>query len=96
MLAGSAIGKIAPKQLRITGDIHDDDAIVFLASSGVQTNGLSLCRRQGRDLVSRISVCGFADHFRIFTKGKVELHILISKQASHITTKTTYSKIDFR
>ncbi len=44
VLAGSAIGRIAPKSLRITGDVRDGDAIVFLASSGVQTNGLSLCR----------------------------------------------------
>lgn len=44
VLAGSAIGKIAPKSLRITGDVQDGDAIIFLASSGVQTNGLSLCR----------------------------------------------------
>ncbi len=44
VLAGSAIGKIEPKSLRITGDVKDGDAIVFLASSGVQTNGLSLCR----------------------------------------------------
>ena len=44
VLAGSAVGKIAPKSLRITGDVQDGDAIIFLASSGVQTNGLSLCR----------------------------------------------------
>lgn len=44
VLAGSAIGRIAPKSLRITGDVQDGDAIIFLASSGVQTNGLSLCR----------------------------------------------------
>lgn len=44
VLAGSAIGKIAPKSLRITGDVRDGDSIIFLASSGVQTNGLSLCR----------------------------------------------------
>ncbi len=44
VLAGSAIGKIAPKNLRITGDVRDGDSIIFLASSGVQTNGLSLCR----------------------------------------------------
>jgi phosphoribosylformylglycinamidine cyclo-ligase len=43
-LAGSALGKISPKNLRITGEVRDGDAIVFLASSGVQTNGLSLCR----------------------------------------------------
>ena len=44
VLAGSAVGKIAPKSLRITGDVKDGDSIIFLASSGVQTNGLSLCR----------------------------------------------------
>lgn len=45
VLAGSAVGRIAPKSLRITGDVSDGDAIIFLASSGVQTNGLTLCRR---------------------------------------------------
>src|SRR6187431_2120746 len=44
VLAGSAIGKIAPKSQRITGEVKDGDAIIFLASTGVQTNGLSLCR----------------------------------------------------
>jgi phosphoribosylformylglycinamidine cyclo-ligase len=44
VLAGSAVGKISPKNLRITGEVRDGDAIIFLASSGVQTNGLSLCR----------------------------------------------------
>jgi phosphoribosylformylglycinamidine cyclo-ligase len=45
VLAGSAVGRIAPKSLRITGDVHEGDAIVFLTSSGVQTNGLTLCRQ---------------------------------------------------
>ncbi|RRJ95905.1 phosphoribosylformylglycinamidine cyclo-ligase [Opitutaceae bacterium TAV4] len=45
VLAGSAIGKISPKKLRITGDVRDGDSIIFLASSGVQTNGLTLCRQ---------------------------------------------------
>ncbi|MFT3867148.1 MAG: AIR synthase-related protein [Nibricoccus sp.] len=45
VLAGSAVGKISPKNLRITGDVKDGDAIIFLASSGVQTNGLTLCRK---------------------------------------------------
>lgn len=45
VLAGSAVGRIAPKSLRITGDVRPGDAIVFLASSGVQTNGLTLCRQ---------------------------------------------------
>ncbi len=44
VLAGSAIGRIRPKNLRITGNVRDGDAIILLASSGVQTNGLSLCR----------------------------------------------------
>jgi len=45
VLAGSAVGKISPKNLRITGDVKAGDAIIFLASSGVQTNGLTLCRQ---------------------------------------------------
>src|SRR5690606_24527930 len=44
VLAGSALGRIKPKPLRIRGNIKDGDAIIFLASSGVQTNGLTLCR----------------------------------------------------
>lgn len=44
VLAGSAIGQIRPKTLRIMGDVRDGDAIVLLASSGVHTNGLTLCR----------------------------------------------------
>jgi phosphoribosylformylglycinamidine cyclo-ligase len=44
VLAGSAVGQIKPKSLRITGDVRHGDEIIFLASSGVQTNGLSLCR----------------------------------------------------
>lgn len=44
VLAGSAIGKIFPKSQRITGDVREGDTIIFLASTGVQTNGLSLCR----------------------------------------------------
>ena len=50
VLAGSAIGKISPKNLRITGDVRDGDAVIFFASSGVQTNGLSLCRRLAAQL----------------------------------------------
>jgi phosphoribosylformylglycinamidine cyclo-ligase len=44
VLAGSALGRIRPKSHRLAGDVRDGDAIVFLASSGVQTNGLTLCR----------------------------------------------------
>jgi phosphoribosylformylglycinamidine cyclo-ligase len=44
VLAGSAIGQIRPKSNRIAGDIENGDAIIFLASSGVHTNGLTLCR----------------------------------------------------
>jgi phosphoribosylformylglycinamidine cyclo-ligase len=55
VLAGSAVGRIAPKSLRITGDVADGDAIVFLASSGVQTNGLTLCRKIAEGLPARYS-----------------------------------------
>jgi phosphoribosylformylglycinamidine cyclo-ligase len=44
VLAGSAVGQIRPKSNRITGDVRDGDVIVALASSGVHTNGLTLCR----------------------------------------------------
>ena len=44
VLAGSAIGRIRPKHLRIIGDVQEGDAIIMVASSGVQTNGLTLCR----------------------------------------------------
>ena len=44
VLAGSAIGRISPKSNRITGNIRPGDAIILVASSGVQTNGLTLCR----------------------------------------------------
>jgi len=44
VLAGSAVGRVAPKTSRIVGDVKEGDAIIFLASSGVQTNGLTLCR----------------------------------------------------
>jgi phosphoribosylformylglycinamidine cyclo-ligase len=50
VLAGSAIGKIQPKSLRIIGDVRDGDSIIFLASSGVQTNGLTLCRKIAESL----------------------------------------------
>ncbi len=44
VLAGSAFGRLRPKSNRIEGDVRDGDAMIFLASSGVQTNGLTLCR----------------------------------------------------
>jgi phosphoribosylformylglycinamidine cyclo-ligase len=44
VLAGSAIGRIRPKALRITSDVRDGDRVILLASSGVHTNGLTLCR----------------------------------------------------
>jgi phosphoribosylformylglycinamidine cyclo-ligase len=50
VLAGSAIGRIRPKQNRITGQLDDGDAIVLLASAGVQTNGLTLCRELAQRL----------------------------------------------
>ncbi|HZZ18586.1 MAG TPA: AIR synthase-related protein [Opitutaceae bacterium] len=53
VLAGSAIGKISSKSLRIVGDVSDGDSILFLASSGVQTNGLTLCRKIAESLPER-------------------------------------------
>jgi len=50
VLAGSAFGRIRPKSHRIVGDIADGDAIVLLASTGVQTNGLTLCRTLAQQL----------------------------------------------
>jgi len=44
VLAGSAVGRISPKSNRISGDIREGDAIILLSSSGVHTNGLTLCR----------------------------------------------------
>lgn len=44
VLAGSAIGQVRPKPNRITPQLRHGDDIVFVASSGVQTNGLTLCR----------------------------------------------------
>jgi len=44
VLGGSAVGYIACKDLRIRGDVRDGDAIVCVASSGIQTNGATLCR----------------------------------------------------
>ena len=44
VLAGSAIGRVRPKSARIVGDVRDGDAVILLASSGVHTNGLTLCR----------------------------------------------------
>lgn len=44
VLAGSAVGRIRPKSNRIEGNVCDGDVMIFLTSSGVQTNGLTLCR----------------------------------------------------
>ncbi len=50
ILAGSAVGRVTPKSNRIVGDVQDGDAIVLLASNGVHTNGLTLCRRIAEQL----------------------------------------------
>ena len=44
VLAGSAVGRM-DKTDRIRGDVAPGDAMIFLASTGVQTNGLTLCRK---------------------------------------------------
>lgn len=44
VLGGSAVGRIARREHRVRGDVQAGDAIVCLASSGIQTNGATLCR----------------------------------------------------
>jgi phosphoribosylformylglycinamidine cyclo-ligase len=46
VLAGSVVGRMNADR-RVTGDVQPGDVMVFLASTGVQTNGLTLCRRIG-------------------------------------------------
>lgn len=50
VLAGSAIGTISPKSLRIAGDVAPGDRIVMMASSGIHANGLTLCRKMAEHL----------------------------------------------
>ncbi|HLK11472.1 MAG TPA: AIR synthase-related protein [Candidatus Binatia bacterium] len=50
VLAGSALGRIAPKAHRITGEVRAGDAIVLVASAGVHTNGITLCRAAAAEL----------------------------------------------
>jgi phosphoribosylformylglycinamidine cyclo-ligase len=45
LLGGSALGRIYPKTQRISGELAEGDAIVLLASTGVHSNGLTLCRK---------------------------------------------------
>lgn len=45
-LGGSAVGVIQPKSRLVLGDkLADGDAIVFIESSGIHTNGLTLARK---------------------------------------------------
>ncbi len=44
VLAGSGIGRIAPKDQRIAGDVAPGDRIVLFASSGIHANGVTLAR----------------------------------------------------
>lgn len=44
VLAGSALGLVRPKARRIVGDVEPGDVMIGVASSGVHTNGLTLCR----------------------------------------------------
>jgi phosphoribosylformylglycinamidine cyclo-ligase len=45
ILAGSAFGRISPKTKQIRGDVRSGDTMIFLKCLGVQTNGLTLCRK---------------------------------------------------
>jgi phosphoribosylformylglycinamidine cyclo-ligase len=44
VLSGSAVGQIVNKSHRICGNVRSGDAIILLSSTGVHTNGLTLCR----------------------------------------------------
>ncbi len=50
ILGGSAIGRISPKNLRIPCVVNDGDDIILFASSGVHTNGLTMCRSVAQKL----------------------------------------------
>ena len=45
VLSGSAIGLVKPKERLITGNIQHGDAIIFLESSGIGANGLTMARK---------------------------------------------------
>jgi phosphoribosylformylglycinamidine cyclo-ligase len=45
VLAGSAMGVAKPKNRRIIGDVRAGDSIVFVESSGIHANGLTLARQ---------------------------------------------------
>ena len=49
-LSGSAMGIVKPKSRLIKGNIEHQDAIMFLASSGIHANGLTLAREIARKL----------------------------------------------
>ena len=75
VLAGSAVGRMRADD-RVRGDVEPGDVMVFLASTGVHTNGLTLCRRIGErvgyetDDLGRLLLepsaiyCGFARGLR--------------------------------
>jgi phosphoribosylformylglycinamidine cyclo-ligase len=48
VLSGAATGVIMDERRLIRGNIHDGDAIVMLASSGIHANGLTMARRIAR------------------------------------------------
>lgn len=50
VLSGSAMGVIEPKKRRIMGNIQDGDAIVFIESSGIHANGLTMARKIADEL----------------------------------------------
>lgn len=50
LLAGSAIGIVKPKDKLILGNIQHGDAIIFIESSGIHANGLTLARKIAKKL----------------------------------------------
>lgn len=53
VLSVSATGIIMPKERRIMGNIAHGDAIIFIASSGIHANGLTLARKIADDVLPK-------------------------------------------
>ena len=74
VLAGSAVGRIRPKKLRIGGGVAAGDVIILLASSGVHANGLTLCRAIAEQLPKHYAA--EMDDGRTFGQGLLEPSVI--------------------
>jgi phosphoribosylformylglycinamidine cyclo-ligase len=74
VLAGSAVGRIRPKHLRIAGDVAAGDVIILLNSSGVHANGLTLCRAIAENLPDHYA--SEMDDGRTFGQGLLDASVI--------------------